>query len=118
MVKRSMTLAALLVFSAGFGCRSPQRTGSPVRSREAPDLAALLHTGMTDQQALDTLAVTGPVTYVGGMGGGLRMVQSPTFPGIWIILHLGHSDDGDLHLIGWSTSIGRPAEEPGRPAAG
>jgi hypothetical protein len=61
---------------------------------------------MTDQQALDALGLAGaPVTFVGGMGGGSRIVLSPKFPGYWISLHLGraNAERGERHLLAWST---------------
>jgi hypothetical protein len=104
MSKPSTTMAILLLFSTGLGCAAPQHSTSRPRSDEGSDVGALLHAGMTDQQALDALGITGPVTYVGGLGGGSRMVRSPKLPGHWIVLHIGRSEDGDPHLLDWSTS--------------
>lgn len=98
---QSAVMVVLLVVTSFLGCGSQPRTASPTRSDTPPDLAALLHVGMTDQQALDALDVRGPLTYVGGLGYGSRMVRSPKYPGYEVLLHLGWGKrfgDQDLHL--------------------
>src|SRR5688500_8480700 len=93
----SVSLLAWLLHPS-FGCTGRTRGDSETKEPASTAVAGAPREWRADKQAVDGVGIPGPVTGVGGLGGSSRTVQSPKFPGWWIVLRL----DGDRRLIDWA----------------